>query len=123
MIGSLTAVLIATSVISHPIAADLKRPALTIPQGQIESRLNPKAVGAAGEKGAWQVLEKDHGKVPSKLKDQAIQHEMIMDELIQENKGDIPRAIMRYNSYKNVKAGKIYLTKVLKRAIEYWFVC
>ena len=121
MIESIAFLLISTSIQAFP-AESLKRPLLTIPQGQIESRLNPKAKGKAGERGAWQVLQREWGKVPRGLKAQAKQHEQIMDALIKENHGNISKAVMRYNSYKNIKAGYRYLAKVRKRAIEYYFI-
>lgn len=120
MVDTITVLLLATTL-AAPVHG-LKRPALTIPQGQVESRLNPKAAGKAGEQGAWQVLPADWGKVPRTLQGQGLQHEQIMDELIQENKGDISKAIMSYNSRRNKAAGKRYLAKVRLRAFEYHFI-
>ena len=111
----------ATLALTTPIEG-LKRPGLTIPQGMIESGLNKRARGKAGEVGAWQVLEKYHGKVPKGLAKQAAHHEQIMDTLIRSHKGSIPEAVMRYNSWRNIKAGNRYLAKVRKRALEYYFI-
>lgn len=122
MIGTIAFLLLSVSVVTYQPVDNLKRPGLTIPIGQVESQLNPRARGRAGEKGAWQVIERWHGKVPKGLKRQARQHEQIMDGLIEENNGNINIAVMRYNSYKNHAAGRIYLAKVRKRAIEYYFI-
>ena len=106
------------SMVMNINAVPLERPVLTIAQGQVESRLNPKAVGKAGERGAWQVMEKTWGKVPKKLDGQARQAERILQELISENKGDHFEALVKYNSYHNRKAGVKYACKVRKRAFE-----
>jgi len=119
--NSIALLLTSITLAAHPVE-NLKRPLLTIPIGQIESELDSKARGRCGEKGAWQVIERWHGKVPRGLSRQARQHERILDGLIAEHKGDICTAVMRYNSYKNKKAGRAYLAKVRKRVFEYYFI-
>lgn len=106
------------SLVMNITATPLERPLVTIAQGQIESGLNPKAVGASGEKGAYQVLEKYWGKVPRTLEAQARQAESILNSLISENNGSHFEALIKYNSYKNRKKGIVYACKVRKRALE-----
>ena len=108
--------IIQTFILSTFLLLSLQRPTLTIAQGMVESELNPKAVGKAKEKGAWQVQEKHWGKVSSCMLQQAKQHEQIMNYLIFENNGDVAKAIMRYNG--SGEKTKKYLAKVTKKAFE-----
>jgi hypothetical protein len=94
----------------------LERPHLTIAQGYVESNMNRKAKGKAGEKGAWQVIESDWGKVPKDLKGQAFQAERILNELIKSNNGDIMIAVVKYNG--SCEAAYKYARKVRQRSIE-----
>ena len=100
----------------------LERPEIVVSQSFVEARHNVKAKGKAGEQGAFQVLPNEWGKVPKTWKKQADQNERIMNELIQENKGDIQKSISGYNSYKNKKKGKVYLAKVRKHAISVYIL-
>lgn len=106
--------LLAASLMLPP----LERPHLTIAQGLVESNLNPKAKGKTGERGAWQVIPKQWGKVPKKLGQQAVQAEKILNELLAENDNDMFESLVKYNSFKNKEKGKAYARKVRKRAIE-----
>jgi soluble lytic murein transglycosylase-like protein len=100
------------------MAVPLERPVLTHAQGQVESNLNPKAKGKAGERGAWQVLPREWGKVPKTLLGQARQSESILNELLAENSNDVFEALIKYNSFKNRKKGIEYAKKVRLRALE-----
>lgn len=113
-------ILLTAVIATTPLADNLKRPALTIPQGIVESGLNTKARGKAGEKGAWQVREKYHGKVPKRLIDQGKQAEKILDELLKTTEGDMLKALSRYNG--SGKAADRYAAKVRQRAFQYHFI-
>ena len=78
--------------------ASLKRPRLAAAQAVVESNGNPKAIGKAGEKGTWQILEREWGVVPTDLRLQADQYEKIMESLIAEQRGRLREALSRYNS-------------------------
>lgn len=97
---------------------ELQRHSLTMAQGIIESNLNPKAKGSCGERGAWQVLEKEWGKVPKTLVGQARQAEKILNTLLVENKNNLFESLIKYNSFKNRAKGKKYAIKVCKKALE-----
>ena len=88
---------------------------LATAQGLVESNLNPWAVGKANERGAWQVIEKYHGKVPATLPEQCRQYTKVMDGLVSEH-GAVEKAIIRYNG-SGVKA-KRYCQRVQKKALE-----
>lgn len=85
-------------------------------QALTESGRNMYAVGKAGEKGCWQVLEKYWGKTPNNFHGQFIQHTKIMDDLLCTKKGDISATVMAYNG--KGKRAKRYLAKVRLKAIE-----
>lgn len=91
---------------------------VTLVQGQgiVESGLNRFAVGKAKEQGAWQVIEKYHGKTPKDLRGQLDQHIKIMDNLLVEQKGNIEMAITRYNGAG--KKAKRYYATVRKKTLE-----
>lgn len=95
---------------------ELERPELTIEQGKIESNLNVRARGKAGEKGAWQVKEKHWGKVPKTFKGQALQAEDILNELLEASDNDLRTAIRKYNG--SGKSAVRYANKVCKRTLE-----
>ena len=94
----------------------LERPELTLTQGLLESNLNTRAVGKAGEKGAWQVREKYWGKVPKTFKGQADQAEDILNELLETSNGDLRVALRKYNG-SGTKAHR-YANQVCKRTLE-----
>ena len=94
----------------------LERPHLTVPQGYIESNMNSKARGRAGEKGAWQVIEKHWGKVPKDLLGQALQSERIMNELLQDSNGNLFVAMRKYNG--TGVAAVRYAKTLRKRSFE-----
>ena len=71
-----------------------------------------------GYKGAFQVIEKEHGKVPKGLFGQLKQNEKILEELLEETNNDPMESLVKYNSYKNRKAGLRYAKKVRKKAFE-----
>ena len=81
----------------------------------VESNGTPWAVGKSGEKGAFQVIEKDWGKVSQHPDEQAKQAERILDELLEASKGNELKALAMYNggSHPNKKAWK-YAYKVIK---------
>lgn len=80
----------------------------------VESNGTPWAVGKSGEKGAFQVLEKDWGLVSKNPTEQAMQAEKILDELLQASQNE-RHALAKYNggSRPNKRAWK-YADKVLK---------
>ncbi len=107
----------------------MERPVLTLAQCYVESRFKSTAVGKKGEKGAFQVLEKYHGKVSKdpkeqllvdlqnfKLKEQVAQYEYIMEQLMFSNKHDVSKAVKAYNG--RGKGAKKYLCLVRKKALE-----
>lgn len=95
---------------------NLERPTLTVAQGIVESGLNPYAIGKVQEKGAWQIREHIWGKVPKNIINQASHHEKIMNELIENKKGNIFKAISSYNG--KGKKSKYYAKLVCKKAFE-----
>ena len=88
---------------------------LATAQGLVESNLNPWAVGKANERGAWQVIERYHGKVPRSLPEQCRHYTKIMGGLTTEH-GTVEKAITRYNG-SGVDA-KRYCQRVQKKALE-----
>ena len=94
----------------------LERPHYTMAQGYVESNLNKKAVGKAGEKGAWQVREKYWGKVPKSLIGQAKHSERITNELVKRNGGSLFIATVRYNG--SGYQARRYAGKVLQKTFE-----
>lgn len=93
-----------------------KRPHIQAAQAVIESQARPNAKGKAGERGAWQVIPKYHGKVSTKARKQAEQNEIIIDDLLHEKHGNIKESLVSYNSFKNRKKGLLYAEKVQKEA-------
>ncbi|MHB8122345.1 MAG: lytic transglycosylase domain-containing protein [Desulfuromonadaceae bacterium] len=81
-----------------------------------ESRGDPVAVGAAGEKGAWQVKASDWGAVPKDLHGQAGQAERIISSLLVRCNGNKKKALARYNGG-TIPPGKSYhyAERILKR--------
>lgn len=118
IIAMLTAVAIQHSIYT----THLQRPCLTVAQGMVESGLNTKARSKNGKrfgyKGAYQVIEKEHGKVPKGLIAQAQQAEKILDDLMVDEQLNMFEALVRYNSFKNKEKGKAYARKVRRQAIE-----
>lgn len=90
-------------------------PSLSISMGHVESGMNPKAVGRAGERGAFQVQAKYWGKVPKTLRGQMVQHDAVLLELLREC-GELPLAVTRYNG-QGTRA-KRYLGKVTREVLE-----
>lgn len=82
----------------------------------VESNGTPTATGKAGERGAWQVIGKHHGKVSSNPVDQAKQAERILDELVAASpRGSLRCALARYNGGDRPKAVSYrYADRVLK---------
>ena len=95
---------------------ELKRPHITVAQGYVESNMNPKAVGAQGEKGAWQIKEEYWGKVPRTLDKQALHAEQVLDKILKENDGNIRVSLARYNG--RGKKSRMYANKVMSKALE-----
>lgn len=98
------------------LLGNLDRPHLTIAQGIEESKLNPRAVGSIGEKGAWQVREEYWGKVPKRLGDQARHAEGILADIKDTYECSWFEALRRYNGSGH-KARK-YAQRVRQRAFE-----
>lgn len=88
---------------------------LATAQGIVESGLNPWAVGKAKERGAWQVIERHHGKVPLSILGQFKQYNGIMSALTREH-GTVEKAIIRYNGAG--PGARKYCRKVQKKALE-----
>lgn len=92
------------------------RPKLVEAQGLIESGINKFARGKRGEKGAWQVIERYHGKVSGDIRLQMDQHLEIMSRLYKEKKGNIVATVKSYNG-KGAGASRYY-RKVCKKTLE-----
>jgi len=88
---------------------------LATAQGLVESNLNPWVVGKAKEHGAWQVIEKYHGRVPATILGQFWHYTAIMDGLITEYK-TVEKAITRYNG--SGEKARRYCRRVQKKALE-----
>lgn len=82
-----------------------------------ESRGDPVAVGAAGERGAWQVIASNWGSVPKDLHGQASQAEKIISVLLDRCNGNKIKALAWYNGG-TAPPGKSYryAKRILKRA-------
>ena len=82
-----------------------------------ESRGDPVAVGAAGERGAWQVIASNWGSVPKDLHGQASQAEKIISVLLERCNGNKIKALAWYNGG-TTPPGKSYryAKRILKRA-------
>ena len=75
-----------------------KRPALMAAIALQESDGTPWARGKSGEKGAFQVMEKDWKiKVSDNPTEQALQAQKILDKLLKAFKGDVRKALSMYN--------------------------
>ena len=97
-------------------ASAIKRVELVTAQGIVESNLHPFVIGKDKEKGAFQVIERLHGKVPKDTFKQIKQNEEILDELLEEVNHDTFKATMRYNG-SGQKAVR-YAKKVRRLALE-----
>lgn len=95
-----------------------KRPHLVAAQAIVESNGNTKARGKAGERGAWQVIERYHGHAGNTALQQALKHERIMDDLLRETNGDVKKSVRMYNGSLTNKATERYLTKVTHEALQ-----
>lgn len=93
----------------------LKRPALTLAVGRVESGLQPAARGKHGERGAWQIQPRLWGKVPRGLHAQALQHEGVLDQLLKECGGRMEQAVSRYNG--TGAAARRYVGRVRREAL------
>jgi len=103
------------SITALVLSAYFSNPLLMVSQGYIESNMNSMAIGKAKERGAFQVIEKHWGKVPSNIYLQAKQHERIINSLTRQY-GTTRKAITRYNG--KGKHAEIYTNKVEKKLIE-----
>jgi hypothetical protein len=108
------AIFLAASLLIVPI----ERPEVTKAQGMVESGMNEFARGKAKEKGAFQVIPLSNRPVPNSLRAQTIQAQQILNELLSENNDDLIEALVKYNSYRNRKAGLLYAKKVRQKALE-----
>ena len=75
----------------------IQRPQLVEAQAMVESSMNPYARGKHGEKGAYQVIEKHWGKVPTNLYLQTKQNEAIINSLGGGHPYGVHNAVLRYN--------------------------
>ncbi|NTV50958.1 MAG: lytic transglycosylase domain-containing protein [Geobacteraceae bacterium] len=96
--------------------AQAKRPRLMAAIAAVESNGSPKAIGKAGERGAWQVMPFFHGDVPADPAGQMMQSEQLLDELLDQHGGNIKRAVKAYNG-DGVKADA-YSRRVLAMLAE-----
>lgn len=81
----------------------------------VESNGTPWAVGKSGEKGAFQVIESDWGKVSSNPSEQARQAERILEELLKTK--DLRTGLACYNGGSSPsRRSYIYADKILKIA-------
>ena len=97
--------------------APLKRPRLAAAQAVVESNGDPAAVGKAGERGVWQIIEREWSAVPQDLRLQADQYERIMEGLIAEQRGSLRRALSTYNSGHPTRSAN-YASRVLQLVNE-----
>ena len=72
-------------------------PRVLAAMGAKESNFNPRAVGKAGEIGAWQVRAKYWGHPGRTLSSQALKSESILRDLVAESNGKLESAVRRYN--------------------------
>ena len=93
-----------------------KNPKLMASVAIVESDGTPWAKGKAGERGAWQVIPKEHGQVSSNVNEQALQAERILDELRVADSGrGLRRALAQYNGGTKPRAKSYrYADRVLK---------
>ena len=93
-----------------------KNPKLMASVAIVESDGTPWAKGKAGERGAWQVIPKEHGQVSSNVDEQALQAERILDELRVADSGrSLRRALAQYNGGTKPRAKSYrYADRVLK---------
>lgn len=85
MINTILILMTTVTIAATPID-NLKRPGLTIPQGQIESNLNYRAKGKAGERGAWQQIRR------------YVKDDYIADELLKSKRPYVYAAIAKVES-------------------------
>lgn len=79
------------------LLAACEHPRVLAAMGAKESGFNPKAVGKAGEVGAWQVIPKHWGHPGRSLSSQAKHSEAILQELVAASKGRLEAAVRKYN--------------------------
>lgn len=79
------------------LLATCEHPRVLAAMGAKESGFNPKAVGKAGEVGAWQVIPKHWGHPGRSLSSQAKHSEAILQELVAASKGRLESAVRKYN--------------------------
>ena len=87
----------------------------------IESNGNPKAKGKSGERGAFQVIEKEFGKVSKNPTKQAEQSEDILEDLVRESHGNLKVALRKYNGgpdYRKKPVTEVYANKILAKIKE-----
>lgn len=93
------------------VVATKKRPRLAAAQAIIES--NGRNVrGKAGEKGIWQIIEREHGVVPDDIEGQADKWEQVFEDYLACSKGRLKEALCRYNSGRPDRSEQ-YALKVL----------
>jgi hypothetical protein len=92
--------------------AKAKRPRLMAAVAVVESNANPKAIGKAGEKGAWQVIEEEWGIVPDDAEGQCKQAEGILEELLEASEGKLKGGLSKYNGDRTGKYAQKVLAKV-----------
>ena len=82
----------------------------------VESNGNPAAKGKAGEKGAWQIIEREWGTVPPAHRPdlQADQATIILEQLIKDSNGNLRQALCRYNGDRS----GAYSAKVMRKVAQ-----
>lgn len=103
----------------HPVelarvVARMKRPRLAAAQAIIESNANKHAVGSSGERGVWQIIEKEWGAVSDDLKGQSDQYEEIMEGLIKGSQGNLRRALGKYNGDRSGRYAQKVMAQVAR---------
>jgi hypothetical protein len=98
------------------VIAKKKRPRLATAQAIVESN-GRNVIGKAGEKGIWQIIERDHGIVPDDIQGQADKWEEVFESYLNESKGKMKEALCRYNSGRPNRSIK-YANKVMAKVEE-----
>lgn len=92
--------------------AKRKRPRLAAAQAIVESN-GRNVIGKAGEKGIWQIIEKEHGIVPDDIQGQSEKWEKVFEDYLSQSNGRLKEALCRYNSGRPDRSQK-YAAKVLR---------
>lgn len=91
-----------------------KRPKIAAAQAVVESN-GRNVTGAAGEKGIWQIIEREHGVVPDSIEGQAEKWEAVFEAYVRQSRGNVRQALCMYNSGRPDRSGR-YADRVLVMA-------